>query len=470
MEKSNLVSVCRVLEKKEVKELRKWVNSPAHNLRQDVADLFEYLVSGQHLHSEKHLEKERVFQAIYHGKTYSDAEMRQVMHFLLRVIENFLVYNELLRDEVRSQTILAKVYRQRKLTKLFQKTMEAGWEILRKQPHRNHQHFENEYLLQFEQFNHLSSLGRTVPLNLQEVSDSNDISFIINKLQVGCIMLSHQKVFNTNYNLGLLSPVLEFVENNKNLLENPAIAIYYFTFKANTESDNEGNFIALKEQVRLHGDFFPLSEIRSIYLFAINYCIGKINIGEFNYIREVFDLYQQGLSKDIFLENNQMSRFTFRNIVASGLQLKEYDWVKSFIEQYQHFLDENHRDSFVQFNMAHLYFEKKDYTLAMKLIAQFDYDDILIMLVAKTMLLKMYYELDEFSALDSLLGSMNTYLQRKKVMGYHKDNYKNIIQYTKKMLKVTHYEKEQILKLKQEIEAVNPLTERKWLLAQLDKL
>lgn len=65
---------------------------------------------------------------------------------------------------------------------------------------------------------------------------------------------------------------------------------------------------------------------------------------------------------------------------------------------------------------------------------------------------------------------MKTYLQRKKVMGYHKDNYKNIIQYTKKMLKVAHYDKAQIQKLKSEIESTNPLTERKWLLAQLDKL
>ena len=98
MEKSHLVSIFRVLDKKEVRDLRKWVGSPAHNQRQDVSDLFEYLMSGQHLFSEKHLEKERVYQAIYPDKTYSDAEMRQVMHFLLRVIENFLVYNELAKE------------------------------------------------------------------------------------------------------------------------------------------------------------------------------------------------------------------------------------------------------------------------------------------------------------------------------------------------------------------------------------
>jgi hypothetical protein len=470
MEKSHLVGIFRVLEKKELRELRKWLNSPAHNQRQDVVDMFEYLIAGSHLSSEKHLEKERVFQAIFPDKAYNDAEMRQVMHFLLKAVEEFLLYNELLKDEVRAQTMLAKVYRQRKLTKQFQKTLDGGWAILRQQPHRNHQHFENEYLLQYEQFNHLSTLGRTVPLNLQELSDSNDISFIINKLQVGCIMLSHQKVFKTNYALGLLDPSLAYVESHPELLENPAIAIYYYTFKVSTDSSQEHFFQALKERIHQHGDLFPLTEIRSIYLFAINYCIGKMNRGAFNYVREAFDLYQRGLSKEIFLENGQLSRFTFTNIVPIGLQLKEYDWVRNFIEKYQHYLDEKHRESFAHFSMAQLNFETKNYKEAMQFIARFDYDDILLMLVAKTMLLKMYYELDEISALDSLIGSMKTYLQRKKVMGYHKDNYKNIIHYTHKMLKLAHYDKEQIQKLRQEIENANPLTERKWLLAQLDKL
>ncbi|MBK8562735.1 MAG: hypothetical protein IPN76_05170 [Saprospiraceae bacterium] len=470
MEKSHLIHILRVLDKKEVKELRKWVNSPAHNLRRDVIDLFEYLVVGQHLYAEKHLEKERVFQAIYPNKTFNDAEMRQVMHFLLKAVENFLVYNELLKDEVRTQTMLAKVYRKRQLAKQFQKAIETGREIQESQPYRNHQYFENEYFLQFEQFNYLSSLGRTVPLNLQEVSDSNDISFIINKLQVGCIMLSHQKVFKTNYDNGLLNQALEYVEQNEMLLEYPPIAIYYFVYKASVNSDVEDYFEKLKGRIATHGDLFPIHEIRSIYLFAINYCIGKMNRGESKFIREAFTLYQQGLQKQIFLDNGLLSRFTFGNIVPIGLQLKEYQWVKDFIETYQHNLEEKYKDSLVQFNLAHLYFETKDYKQAMKLIARFDYDDMLIMLVAKTMLLKMYYELDEFNALDSLLGSMKTYLQRKKVMGYHKDNYKNIIQYTKKLLKLTHYDKEKIQKLKQEIETTNPLTERKWLLAQLDKM
>jgi hypothetical protein len=470
MEKSNLVSICRVLDKKEVRELRKWVNSPANNLRQDVSDLFEYLVAGQHLFSEKHLEKERAFQAIYPDKTYSDAEMRQVMHFLLRVIEDFLVYNELAKDEVRSQTILAKVYRKRQLPKLFQKTIDVGQGIQQQQPYRNHQYFENEYAIQFEQYTYLSGLGRNTPLNLQEVSDANDVAYLANKLQLSCIMLSHQAVFKTTYNLKILNELLGHVEQNPQLLEVPAIAIYYHQYRAMTRPDEEAHYRLLKKEILENGHLFPAEEMRVIYLLTINYCIGRINAGVDGFLKESFELYKDGIQKNIFMENGVLSRFTFGNIVIAGLNLKEFEWVEDFIHRYKDFLEEKHREDLVHFNLARLNFEKKNYKKAMQLFATLDYDDILMNLVAKTMLLKMYYELEETNALDSLIGSMKTYLQRKKVMGYHKDNYKNIIQYTKKMLKMAHYDKEQIQKLKTEIEATNPLTERKWLLAQLDKL
>jgi hypothetical protein len=106
----------------------------------------------------------------------------------------------------------------------------------------------------------------------------------------------------------------------------------------------------------------------------------------------------------------------------------------------------------------------------MKLFAQSDYDDILMSLNAKTMLLKMYYELDEINALESLLGSMRTYLQRKKVLGYHKSNYQSIIHFTKKLLKLPPYASDQHAKLKKELTEASPLTERKWLLEQLDRI
>ncbi len=470
MEKSHLVHILRVLDKKEVKELRKWVASPAHNLRQDVVGLLDYLVAGQHLSSEKHLEKERAFQAIYPGKPYNDAEMRQAMHFLLKAIENFLVYNELLKDEVRTQTMLAKVYRKRQLPKLFQKTIEAGREIQEKQPYRNHQYFENEYFLQFEQYTYLSGLGRNTPLNLQEVSDANDVAYLATKLQLSCIMLSHQAVFKTTYRLQILDELLAYLENNQHLLDIPAIAIYYHQFKAMQNPGDESHYRALKKQIFENGHLFPNEEIRVIFLLTINYCIGRINAGLNEYRLESFELYKEGIQNNIFLENGVLSRFTYGNVVMAGLNLKEFDWVEKFIYRNKDFLEEKHKDGVFQFNLARLSFEKKDYKEAMKLFSALDYDDILTNLLAKTMLVKMYYELDEFDALDSLIESMRNYLQRKNVMGYHKESFKHMIYCTKKLLKIIPGDNEQLKKIKTEIQTIEPLMERKWLLEQLNKM
>ena len=82
----------------------------------------------------------------------------------------------------------------------------------------------------------------------------------------------------------------------------------------------------------------------------------------------------------------------------------------------------------------------------------------------------MLYEQDELDVLESLLESLRNYLVRKKVIGYHKANYKNIIRLSKKMLKVNPYSQVQKTKLLKEIEEANPLTERKWLLKQMEKL
>ena len=90
--------------------------------------------------------------------------------------------------------------------------------------------------------------------------------------------------------------------------------------------------------------------------------------------------------------------------------------------------------------------------------------------MGKTMLLKIYYEEDEYDALESLLESMKVYLKRKKVIGYHKDVFQNMLKYTQKLVRINPFDKDKRVALRQEIEEASPLTERPWLLEQIDKM
>ena len=469
MENSHLVAIMRTFSAKEVRSVRKWLSSPAHNQRDDVVQLFEYLMAGAHLTEEKFLDKERVFSKIFNGEPFDDAKLRQSMHFLLKAIEEFLIYDELRRDEVRSRMALSSVYRKRKLDKAFQKTINSVETLQEKAPYRDEHYLRNEYLLQLEKYTFQEGKKRTAEMNLQEVSDALDTTFLADKLRQSCLMIAHQAVYKARYNIGLLEEVLQYVKRPE-LIKNPAIAIYYNGYMAFTHEGNSDYFQALRQEIQNNLHLFSHSEIRDIFLMAINYCIRKMNVGEATFVREAFELYRSGIEEGILIENGLVSRFTFLNVIRIALRLGEFNWVESFIPDYKQYLAPKFRDTIVHYSKAKLLFEKKDYAAAMELLAHVDYDDVLLTLNARLMLIKIFYETDEYDALDSLLESMRTYIHRKDLTSSYKSNYQNIIRYTKKLVRINPYDGSQKSKLKTEIIAANPLTEKSWLLEHLEKL
>jgi len=104
----------------------------------------------------------------------------------------------------------------------------------------------------------------------------------------------------------------------------------------------------------------------------------------------------------------------------------------------------------------------------MVLLQKVDFDDVLNNLDARRMLLRIYYELGEFEALHSLLDSFKTYISRQKDVGYHKDNYLNLIRFVKKMIRYDLSDPKTRSALVDEIKNTPAFTEQSWLLKQLE--
>ena len=200
---------------------------------------------------------------------------------------------------------------------------------------------------------------------------------------------------------------------------------------------------------------------------AINFCIRRINQQEERFFREIFDLYQSGLQHGALLENGILSRWTYNNITLTGLRLREFEWVKTFLHDYAPLLGESHREGAVNFNLARYHYETGALREAMQHLLRIDYDDVLHNLAAKTMLCKIYFTLGETDALENQLDSIQIYLRRKRVLGYHRDNYSAIVRFIRKLLTVNLNSMVERKKLSEEIKAAPTLTERDWLLGEL---
>ena len=85
------------------------------------------------------------------------------------------------------------------------------------------------------------------------------------------------------------------------------------------------------------------------------------------------------------------------------------------------------------------------------------------------MLVRMFFETDDYEALTATLDSFQTYLNRQKDIGYQRDNYLNFIKIVRRMLRLD-LKSETIRKaLIEEIGITTTLAEQEWLLEKLDK-
>jgi hypothetical protein len=83
------------------------------------------------------------------------------------------------------------------------------------------------------------------------------------------------------------------------------------------------------------------------------------------------------------------------------------------------------------------------------------------------MLLRIYFEKGLFDVLFSHLDSFTTYISRKKQLGYHRENYLNLIHFVKKILNTPETDESARELIRSNIIATKAVADKKWLLAQL---
>lgn len=469
MQKSVLLEIIRSLDKKEIRELNKWLQSPAHNQRQDVVRLFDFLVKNLP-NGDEATEKARAWKYVFPGEAFDDAYLRQVMYFLLKATEDYLVFAELSKNKVDHQLILTRIYRKRKLEKPFNQAQREGLKMLEDQPLRNDTYYLNSFFFAQSEYEHRMIISQSGPVYLQETADALEKWFIEERLRISKDMIAHHQIFQKiNYDHGLLDEALNYAERT-GMLDEPAIAVYYFAYKAFTNPSEEAYFENFEKLIQSQSFRFQASEIRTLYLAALNYCVPKVNQGRQDFYRKAYELYKKGVESGILMENGELSRYTFLNTVSSALKIQEFEWAELFISQFNALLEEKHRIGTVNFSLSRLYFEKGDYNNAQHFLTQFEYDDMLQNIVAKTMLLKIYFETNEFDAFESLLESLRTYLQRKEALDTtRKTSYKNMISLMKKLLQLNIFSRAQKETFRELVLKTNPLAERDWFLRQLDR-
>ncbi len=451
---------------KELKRFAKTLNSPIFNQEGAVLRLFNWMAKQKEKKAYR-ISEEKAFLYAYPEKDkYNSAAFHALKSRLLGIMEKFLQMEREEQLKITTEIDMLEIYRERNLSKHFEQKLKRIKKNKGKEGVRNSDFHYSSYRIEREIFEMQGRGNRTKETNLQTLNRQLNTFFILEKLKYAVVMESHKAVYKSEYEQPMLPFILELVKND-GFLEMPEMAIYFYCYQALKNPDDEENFNQLKLLIQKNNQLFSKNELKDIYTIANNYCVKRINNGAENYLQELFDLYISGLDAGVFLTSGVLSRWSYTNIVTAGLRLKEFEWLAKFIQEYKNILEEDFQESIYAYNLSRLYHVKKKYDEAMSLLIQVDLKDVLINISAKVLLTKIYFELEEFEALESLLASFKKYLRRNKVISYHKTNYSNFVYYTQKILQLNQFDKIKKQKLKEEVNQAEILTEREWILEQL---
>lgn len=459
---SQWVRILKTLTKSELRDLQTLVEAQATRIEQK--RLFHYAV--QHLNSTPSVWRpENVLTQVAPERVGDEKLLRNLQYDLMRIAKTYLIQKQLDTDEPLAAHLLAKAYAERGLDDLQTLSLQDGLAKNGAHTLRNASFHLGNYRLYDDLFEQISLSRRKGEMPFEAMSFELTAFFVAELLRQACLQLSYQAVSAREISLPMLDEALAWCDNRKDT-EGGIWSVYQSAFLC-LKTSNALYFKDLKTKIQTYSQNLSKKERRTLYLFMLNFCIRKVNEGANVYFNEIFNIYKEGLETHALFENGFLSRFTYKNAVTAAMRLGEWTWARDFIENYQKYLPAKDRRSAYAYNLGAWHFRQGDYKAATRLLQGIDFQEVFANIGARQMLVRMFFETQDFEALTATLDSFQTYLNRQKDIGYQRDNYLNFIRIVRRMLRLDLKNEGVRSVLISEINTMPTLAERNWLLDKL---
>jgi len=250
----------------------------------------------------------------------------------------------------------------------------------------------------------------------------------------------------------------------------PFIRLFYLVARLQLDEPTKAEtaFTQVTDRLVEFHHRLPADDRRNLLLMAINYGLRRANTGSEPAIEVTFVLYKLGLKLGLLHDRGRLSIFAFNNILGLAIRLQEVDWAADFLDKHQRELPDKGGSEVLALGRARLALATGKDGDALYFLQQADFKDFIHHLTARVIQLKIYFKQDSYTLLHSHIGSTRKLLTRRKRVGYHLQNYRNIFQLANAVIRLTPGDDKAREELRARIGRTDPCTERNWLLSLVE--
>lgn len=481
MTNTRLIKLLKTLSPAEMRNFVAFVSSSYLNQNNRLFKLVEYLHRIYPSFKAENFTKEYLFGLMFGRGRVIEQKVHDQMSALLRLLEDFLAYEEWKNDPRSRLVYLLNGLHKRGAQEHFYRIAQKERKELSRSMYRNSDHYYNTYKLAHVSDPVLSRLKpREVPDNLNALSSSLEIFYLSEKLRISCEMLNRKRILNIEFDTSRADELCRYLEGpGEVFLKEPLVAVYHQIYLTLKDSEEDEAFRRLVKLLDRHSHQFHALQAYSMYVYALNYCVKNINQGKQGYREEMFRLFETLLEKDLLLDGGILSHSHYKNITSVGLSLKKFEWVKNFLEEYKSKLAPELQENAYTYNLSVFYYTRRQYKEAKVLLQQIEFSDVFYHLSAKSLLMKIYYELGDDEGFKYLVHAYQAFLKRnQKIPRYQIQSHHHFIKSLKKLVNLrsrkSFLEEEEFrtrwAKIKASMQETSPLIHASWLYDQLMEL
>lgn len=467
---TKLIQVLRCFDAKETKKLYEFLDSPFFVKREKGVILLRQLRGYFPTFETPYLTKEFLYKQMLHEDEFNNLEFNRILVYAMDIVEDFLRYYYIQLSDTHLNKPVFDFYQKHQLYKHLETLLKSIESKNEKSPKKDVGYLFQKWLLSAAAYSQeFSQHIRENTYFFEEMMRNLDNFYLTKKLNYMCSNIAYQNLLNKKQSISIDEHIITYL-SKISIQDAPIILqMYYHVYLMQKGENNESHFETVFDLNRCYGNILDKIERVSIYTLLQNFCIQQINQkGNINYEKKLFALYQEQLASELMYDSNgNIVPGNFKNIVQLSLRLKEHEWAANFIETYAEKISPDKRSDVENQAKAAYAFAIGQYQQTLKILQETEPIDIFFKIDAKRLLIRTYYELEEYELALSSLNTFRVFVHRDNLINEnHKLTNRNFANLLTKLIQADKAAK--VVKLLAEAKEMPSVADRKWLVEKIE--
>ncbi len=462
MKKRVIFDLLRTFSKKELRELKRYLNSPYFNSRRVLIDIYEELLKYYPKFDAERSEDE-IFDEVREKCKIIRSSFIVLISYLTQQIQNFVKQKSVEINHFASNNLFLDELRKRNLNALFMRHSKIMHAQVEKDKTYAQDNVFQLYRFYTNLFNYKAITGKlNRPTSIKKqvkiidsATQNLTLYYITDMICYYLNAFEYQAGFNLQRDKNLPKSLLATFNLEKILSElkgnykfDYVLDIYIKLLKMYADPAKTENYKGFKAIVETHYNKMCKSELAFLYTRLISFCIGRINEDKNvdYYRKELYNLYKSYLDNQLFKtdKTEYLSDTLFRAVLLNAFSLQEYGWSKQFIEKYSYNLNPTHAQNMYNYCNALLSYKMGNYRESVEYANKVNLDVFIYKYDLKFYQLFCFYELGEYDPARSILHNYESVIRYDKMLNKDtKNSYIRFLKYYNRMLKSSLSKKQQ---------------------------